>query len=115
MLTLYGINNCQTVQKARKWLENNLIEYTFYDFKKSGVTSSQLSKWCDEFGYETVLNKSGMMWKKTPDSIKSKVVDQESAIEYMITTPTSIKRPIIEYNEKMLLGFDVDEYVKVFL
>jgi arsenate reductase (glutaredoxin) len=105
MTTLYGITNCDTVKKARAWLENNGIEYTFWDYKKQGIDAVHLNKWCDLLGWEKVLNRAGMMWRKSPDEAKSKVVNQETAINFILTTPTAIKRPIVESNNHILIGF----------
>jgi arsenate reductase (glutaredoxin) len=114
MTTIYGIKNCTTVQKAIKWLNDNKIEYTFWDYKKQGIDVENLNKWCDEFGWEKVLNRSGMMWKKAEAKVKAKVIDQESAIEFILTTPTSIKRPIIESKKGLLIGFDESQYFNFF-
>ena len=120
MITLYGITNCSTVVKARKWLEDNNIEYKFHDYKKLGIDVEHLSKWCDYFGWEKVLNRSGMMYRKASDEVKNKIINQLSAIEFILTVPTSIKRPIVEIQvegdgELILLGFNVDEYKNAFL
>jgi arsenate reductase (glutaredoxin) len=112
MITMYGITNCVTVQKARKWMVENNVEYTFWDYKKQGIDQAHLNKWCKEFGWETVLNRSGMMWRKADPDEKSKVIDQATAIDFMITTPTAIKRPIIESQYGLILGFKEAEYKK---
>jgi arsenate reductase (glutaredoxin) len=113
MTTLYGITNCQTVQKARKWLEDKNIEYTFWDYKKQGIDTPHLEQWCAEFGWEKVLNRSGMMWRKADEKEKMKVVDEASAIAFMLTTPTAIKRPIIKTSTGFSLGFNEKEYVNM--
>jgi arsenate reductase (glutaredoxin) len=110
MNIVYGITNCQTVQKARKWLEQNQIEYEFHDYKKLGIDQEHLQTWCNQLTWQKVLNCSGMMWRKASEAEKSKVVDQQTAIEFMLKSPTSIKRPIIEKNETLILGFDEQEY-----
>jgi arsenate reductase (glutaredoxin) len=115
MTTVYGITNCTTVQKARKWLDVNGVEYVFHDYKKSGIDTAHLERWCNEFGWEQVLNRSGMMWRKADPVLKSLVVDTKSSIEFMIQVPTSIKRPIIEYNSKLIRGFDIPAYTTFFL
>lgn len=114
MTTIYGIKNCTTVLKAVKWLENNNIEYTFWDYKKQGIDIKHLEKWCDEFGWEKVLNRSGMMWKKADENVKSKVIDQKSAIDFILTTPTSVKRPITDSKNGLLIGFNETEYFNFF-
>jgi arsenate reductase (glutaredoxin) len=114
MTTIYGIKNCQTVQKALKFLVENKIEYTFWDYKKQGIDVEHLEKWCNELGWQKVLNRAGMMWRKADDETKAKVVDQDSAIEFMLSIPNSIKRPIIETDESLLIGFDEAEYKNIF-
>ncbi len=111
MITVYGITNCSTVQKARNWLEQNKIEYNFHDYKKVGIDSQHLQKWINKFGWDKVLNMQGMMWRKASDEEKSKVVDEKSAIEFMIKVPNSIKRPIVELEGgEVLRGFDELEW-----
>lgn len=116
MITVYGITNCNTVQKALTWLKDNQIEYSFHDYKKLGIDKEHLEVWCTKFGWEKVLNMQGQMWRKASDEDKSKVIDADSAIEFMIRVPTSIKRPIIELvNGQIVRGFDEDEYQSTFL
>jgi arsenate reductase (glutaredoxin) len=110
MITMYGIKNCVTIQKARKWLSTNGIEYDFWDYKTQGVSKELLAKWCGEFGWEKVLNRSGMMWRKAPEASKNKVIDEVSAIDFMFEVPTAIKRPILETKEGLLIGFDEKSY-----
>ena len=114
MTALFGIPNCTTVQKAQAWLDSNQIAYDFHDYKKMAIDHAHLQKWCDKLGWEMVLNRQGMMWKKASDADKNKVIDQESAIEFMIKVPTSIKRPIIEHKQGLLRGFVVEDYERVF-
>lgn len=114
MITLYGITNCSTVKKARNWLESNGNEYTFHDYKKLGIDTAHLQKWCKEFGWELVLNRQGMMWRKADIEQKNKVIDEQSAITFMLHTPNAIKRPIIEFKEKLIRGFDEEEYKTIF-
>jgi arsenate reductase (glutaredoxin) len=110
MTTIYGIKNCQTVQKAIKFLDENNIEYTFHDYKKQGIDVEHLESWCSELGWQKVLNRSGMMWRKASENDKAKVVDQQSAIEFMLQTPTSIKRPILKTEKGLLIGFVDGQY-----
>ena len=113
MITLYGIKNCPTVQKAIKFLESNNIPFTFWDYKKQGIDQAHLEAWCNALTWQKVLNRSGMMWRKASEESKALVADQQSAIEFMLITPTSIKRPILESNNKLLLGFDENEYLEL--
>lgn len=110
MIMLYGITNCDTVRKARKWLQENNVEYEFWDYKKRGIDEAHLRKWCQEFGWERVLNRKGMMWRRAAEADKAKVTDEDSAIEFMLDIPTSIKRPIVETENGLLIGLDNDEW-----
>jgi arsenate reductase len=112
MIKVYGITNCDTIKKARAWLESHGVQYEFHDFKKQGITQEKLKQWCAKFGWEKVLNKSGMMWRKTSEEEKAKVVDETTAIQFMIQVPNSIKRPVVEYDGEILLGFDEEEFAK---
>jgi arsenate reductase (glutaredoxin) len=114
MNKVYGIVNCSTVVKSRKWLESNNQDYEFWDYKKQGIDKEHLVYWCEELGWEKVLNRAGMMWRKADESAKLKVIDQATAIEFMIVVPTSIKRPIVESGNKLLIGFNEDVYSKFF-
>jgi arsenate reductase (glutaredoxin) len=114
MTTIYGIKNCQTVQKALKFLDEKHVDYTFHDYKKQGIDKEHLESWCNELCWQKVFNRSGMMWRKALDEDKNKVIDQESAIEFMLAVPTSIKRPILESGKKFLVGFDVAKYDDIF-
>jgi arsenate reductase (glutaredoxin) len=114
MTTIYGIKNCQTVQKALKFLDKNKFEYNFHDYKKQGIDRESLEKWCDKFTWQKVLNRAGMMWRKAIEEDKNKVVDQESAIEFMLQIPTSIKRPTLETENGLMIGFDEGEYTEYF-
>jgi arsenate reductase (glutaredoxin) len=110
MTTIYGIKNCQTVQKALKFLDDNKVQYTFHDYKKQGIDIEHLERWCEKMGWQKILNRSGMMWRKADEETKAKVVDQKTAIEFMLHTPTSIKRPILEGVKGLLIGFTEIEY-----
>jgi arsenate reductase (glutaredoxin) len=113
MIKVYGIQNCTTVIKARNWLEAHDVQYEFHDYKKLGIDREHLVAWCRVLGWEQVLNRSGMMWRKASESEKTKVVDETSAIDFMLQVPTSIKRPIIENGNKLIRGFDLAEYSKL--
>ncbi|MBV1882540.1 MAG: ArsC family reductase [Pseudomonadales bacterium] len=109
MTTLYGIKNCDTIKKSRKWLEQNGIEYQFHDYRKDGVSGEQLEQWCDELGWEKLLNKRGTTWRKLPDETKQ-TVDREKAILIMLDQPAIIKRPVLDLGTIRLLGFSEKEY-----
>ncbi|EDY86597.1 ArsC family protein [gamma proteobacterium HTCC5015] len=113
MTTLYGIKNCDTIKKARRWLEDNGVAYEFHDYKKVGVPEQQLRQWIDQFGWEVVLNKRGTTYRKLDDAIKDSL-DAESAVAVLMTNASMIKRPVIEHGDTTLIGFKADDYQSLF-
>ena len=113
MTILYGIPNCDTVRKARKWLEAQGIDYQFHDFRKNGLDEKQLKRWVRELGWETLLNKRGMMWRKLPDSKKANL-DEKKATAIMLAEPAIIKRPVLDLGKQRHVGFSEAEYKKLF-
>ena len=109
MTTLYGIANCDTIKKARKWLEQRGIAYKFHDYKKSGVTKEMLTDWAILVGWETLLNKGGTTFRKLDEAIRSNV-DENIAIQLMLEQPSMIKRPVLEHEGEVLVGFKSSEY-----
>lgn len=109
MIKLYGIPNCDTIKKARKWLDNNNLGYEFHDYKKQGVPEKKLKQWVRKAGWETLLNKRGTTWRKLDDGIKSDI-DESSAIQVMLDNPSIIKRPVLENSNTLLIGFNEEEY-----
>lgn len=107
--TLYGIPNCDTVKKARTWLDGQGVAYEFHDYKKAGITAAKLKAWCKAFGWERVLNRAGTTFRKLPDAAKVGL-DQTKAIALMIEHPSMIKRPIVEHEGGRLIGFDQSEW-----
>jgi len=107
--TLYGIPNCDTVKKARVWLDAHGIAYTFHDYKKAGVPAAHLDRWCGEAGWEKVLNRAGTTFKKLPPAAKDGL-DETAAKRLMIEQPSMIKRPIVEHPGGLLVGFSPDEW-----
>ena len=105
-MIVYGIKNCDTVKKALKWLDENGAEYEFHDFKKLGVTEEKLEEWSDKVGYETLINKKGTTWKKLSSEEQLAATDRISAYKVMQDKTSVIKRPVIEYNNKVVVGFD---------
>ena len=108
-ITLFGIPNCDTMKKARRWLEANDVLYTFHDYKKSGVPEKELKQWVKKVGWEILLNRRGTTWRKLDDSIKDNI-DEASAIEVMLNNPSIIKRPVLESGKILLIGFKQEEY-----
>lgn len=107
--TIYGIKNCDTMKKARLWLEEHGVAHAFHDYKASGIDRDHLERWCDEAGWETVLNRAGTTFRKLPDEAKADL-DRERAIALMLSQPSMIKRPVLEMDGKLLIGFKPEAY-----
>ncbi|MDI6029116.1 ArsC family reductase [Corticibacterium sp. UT-5YL-CI-8] len=107
--TIYGIKNCDTMKKARSWLEAHGVDYAFHDYKASGIDRASLERWCAEFGWEKVLNRAGTTFKKLPDDAKA-ALDQEKAIALMLEQPSMIKRPVLDRAGALTLGFKPELY-----
>jgi len=112
-ITLYGIPNCDTVRKARTWLDGQGIAYTFHDYRKAGITPEKLGRWCEAAGWETILNRAGATFRKLPDASK-KDLDRIRAIALMLGQPSMIKRPIVEHDGGLLIGFKEAEWRSAF-
>jgi arsenate reductase len=110
MLTIYAIPNCDTVKKARKWLEEHAIAYQFHDYKKAGVPEEKLRAWVQAKGWEVICNQRGMTWRRLSDAEKAAITTPDAAIALMLQSPSVIKRPIIEGAPTLLVGFDITEY-----
>jgi len=104
MHTLYGIKNCDTVKKARKWLEENGINYQFHDFRTDGLTPELLQHFSDHLDWNKLLNRSSTSWRQLSAEQQSDLTP-EKAMQLMLTTPTLIKRPILDTGDKLILGF----------
>ncbi len=112
MYTLYGIKNCDTVKKARKWLDENTIAYQFHDFRTDGLDSKLLSKLEASLGWENMLNRRSTSWRQLDDKQKGNL-SSTKAITLMLETPTLIKRPVLDTGEQILIGFKLDDYQKL--
>ena len=108
-VTLYGIPNCDTVRKARSWLDARGVAYAFHDYKKSGADPAKLAEWCPVAGWEKVLNRAGTTFRKLPDADKLGL-DEAKAVALMAANPSCIKRPIVEHPGGLLVGFSSDEW-----
>lgn len=108
-VTVYGIPNCDTVKKARAWLDAQGIASAFHDYKKAGADAGKLAQWCAAAGWEKVLNRAGTTFKKLPDADKADL-DAAKAVSVMAANPSSIKRPIVEHPGGLLVGFKPDEW-----
>lgn len=113
MTKLYGIPNCDTMKKARNWLKDNGIEYEFHDYKKLGIDEERVRSWLTQVSWEVLLNKRGMMWRKVPQDIKDSI-DEASAVQLMLETPSIIKRPVLDHDGKLHVGFKAEEYQGIF-
>ena len=111
---LYGIRNCDTVKKARAWIDSKGIEIEFHDFKAEGVSKAQVTNWLKQTDWETLLNRRGTTWRKLPDAKKAAVKDAASATALMLEMPSIIKRPVLESGSQLLVGFDPDAYQALF-
>ncbi len=114
MTTLYGIKNCDSVKKARKWLEKNQIDYQFHDFRSDGITENQIGNWIDTLGWETLINKRSTTWKELDSNTKD-AMNAQTAIQAILAAPTLIKRPLIEFNNQTMVGFKADIYQNLLL
>jgi arsenate reductase (glutaredoxin) len=114
MIHLYGIPNCDTVKKARVWLDGRGIVYAFHDYKKEGADPAKLSEWCDAEGWETLLNRRGTTFRALSDSDKADI-DCAKAIELMVAHPSLIKRPVVEHSGGLLVGFDAATWDKALI
>ena len=110
-ITLYGIPNCDTVKKARTWLEARGLAYTFHDYKKAGVTAEKLAGWIAVAGLGAVLNRAGTTFKKLPEDRRAGL-DEAAAIALMVEAPSMIKRPIVEHPGGLLVGFKEAEWAE---
>src|ERR1043166_5441741 len=109
-LTLYGIKNCDTMKKARAWLDAHEVDYAFHDYKSAGIARGKLEGWAKQVGWETLLNKAGTTFRKLPDADKADLTEKK-AIALMLAQPSLIKRPVLELpGGKLMVGFKPDLY-----
>jgi arsenate reductase len=110
---IYGITNCDTMKKARAWLSKHAVEYDFHDYKKDGIDRKRLESWCQTAGWETLLNRAGTTFRRVPDADKSGL-DRKKAIGLMLEQPSMIKRPVLDADGQLLVGFKPEHYEQVF-
>ena len=108
-ITLYGIKNCDTVKKARTWLDSHAVQYEFHDYKSAGVEPTVLARWCGEVGWEVLLNRSGTTFRKLPEPQKTGL-NERKAVSLMLAQPSMIKRPVLELGKRVLVGFQPAAY-----
>lgn len=113
MTTMYGIKNCDTIKRARDWLDSKKVVYSFHDYKTQGVDRPTLEGWIKKVGWEVLLNRAGTTFKKLPDTDKENVTEKK-AIALMLAQPSMIKRPVLEAKRKLTVGFKPDDYKNLF-
>jgi len=110
-MIVYGIPNCDTVKRARVWLDGRRAGYTFHDFKKAGVPEQRLDAWLKASGWETLLNRKGTTWRQLDAAAQARVSDAKSARALMLEQPSVIKRPVVEWDDgRITVGFDEGEW-----
>jgi arsenate reductase len=109
MTALYGIANCDTMKKARHWLDVQGVAYEFYDYRKEGVDAARLRQWADMLGWEVLLNRRGTTWRRLAEAERADV-DGEKALALMVANPSLIKRPVVEHGDRVLVGFNEAEW-----
>lgn len=112
MYKVYGIKNCDTMKKAMTWLTENNIPFEFHDYKKEGISESKIQEWLTQKPWDVLINKAGTTWKKLSE--EEKATDETSATQLMIAKPSMIKRPIIENDKIVVMGFKADDYQQLF-
>ena len=112
-LTLYGIPNCDTLKKARDWLDQHDVAFVFHDYKKAGIDRPRLEQWVAEHGWQTVLNRAGTTFRALPDADKADLT-AERAIGLMLAQPSMIKRPVLDLGDRTLVGFKPEVYAAAF-
>ena len=108
-VTIYGIKNCDTMKKARAWLDDHSVAYAFHDYKTQGIERAKLEGWAAKAGWETLLNRAGTTFRKLPDGDKENL-NEKNAIALMLAQPSLIKRPVLEAGRELLIGFKPDTY-----
>lgn len=105
MIRMYGIKNCDTIKKARAWLDANRLAHDFHDYKSAGIDEARLRAWAAELGWERLLNRAGTTFRKLPDADKEGL-DEDKAIALMLAQPSMIKRPVLDLGPRRLIGFN---------
>jgi len=111
--TIYGIKNCDTMKKARAWLDTHGVQYSFHDYNAEGISDERLRVWLAKVGWETLLNRGGMTFRNLPEAQKAGLTESK-AVKLMLAQPSMIKRPVLEFGSRLLVGFKPDDYAKNF-
>ena len=112
-VAVYGIKACDTMKKARTWLESHGVDYVFHDYKAEGIDKASLERWSKEVGWEVLLNRAGTTFRGLPDKDKTDL-NEKKAIALMLAQPSMIKRPVLDIGGKLLVGFKPELYAKAF-
>ncbi|MGH6950298.1 MAG: ArsC family reductase [Vitreimonas sp.] len=112
-VSIYGIKNCDTMKKARAWLDDRGVAFAFHDYKTEGIDKASLERWAGEVGWETLLNRAGTTFRALPEAEKAGVTEKK-AIALMLAQPSMIKRPVLDIGGKLIVGFKPDVYAKAF-
>jgi arsenate reductase (glutaredoxin) len=112
-VTIYGIKNCDTMKKARAWLDDHGVACAFHDYKTEGIDKASLERWAKDVGWETLLNRAGTTFRKLPDAQRENVTEKK-AIALMLEQPSMIKRPVLDVGGRLLVGFKPEAYAKQF-
>jgi arsenate reductase len=112
-VTIYGIKNCDTMKKARAWLDRRGVAYAFHDYKSAGVERGRLEAWSREVGWETLLNRAGTTFRALPDKDKADLTEKK-ALALLAAQPSMIKRPVLDIGGKLLVGFKPEQYEQAF-
>ncbi|MGO4715471.1 ArsC family reductase [Bradyrhizobium sp. 2TAF24] len=110
-ITIYGIKNCDTMKKARTWLDGHGVAYDFHDYKAAGIDKKRLESWSKEVGWETLLNRAGTTFRALPDADKADLTEKK-AIALMLAQPSMIKRPVLDLGKRLVVGFKPDTYAE---
>lgn len=113
MATMYGIKNCDTIKKARTWLEAYGIAYEFHDYKTAGIDEARLRDWAKELGWDKLLNRAGTTFRKLPEA-EREGIDEDKAVALMLAQPSMIKRPVLDIGDRRLLGYKPEAYAAAF-
>jgi Spx/MgsR family transcriptional regulator len=112
-ITLYGIKSCDTMKKARTWLDEHDVAYDFHDYKIAGIDKKHLESWCKQMGWEIVLNRAGTTFRKVPEADRQNL-DAAKAVNLMLAQPSMIKRPVLDLGQRLLVGFKPELYKAAF-
>jgi Spx/MgsR family transcriptional regulator len=113
LVTVYGIKNCDTIKKARNWLSDNGIDYRFHDFRADGIDAATIEQWIAQAGWETVLNRRGTTWRKLDTSIQE-ATNSDNVAALLVEHPAMIKRPVLDVEGVINIGFKADQYQTIF-